>query len=116
MTHISRPFFADLKNAQGQVIPAEATVQIQPIPELDHDLSKIVDRELGQIVSVGSHWPLAGALPEEMRKKMERTGLCIGCHEKQFDEAFWKKVSKPGFLDNEEHQKAVGDALKAQVQ
>jgi hypothetical protein len=112
MTYINRPLIADLKNAQGQVIPAQATVQIQPIPELDHDLSKIVDRELGQIVSVGSHWPLAGALPEEMRKKMERTGLCIGCHEKQFDEAFWKKVSKPGFLDNEEHQKAVGDALK----
>lgn len=115
MSNINKLYYADLKDAQGKVIPKEAKVQIQPIPELEHDLSKIVDREEGQIVSVGSHWPLAGPLPKEMRDKMERSGTCLGCHSKQQDEEFWNKVSQPGFLNNEQHQKAVQEAIEAKA-
>ena len=65
------------------------------------------------MVSVGSHWPGTGPLPDEMRAKMERTGLCLGCHKEALDEEMWAKVSKPGFLDNAAHQALMGEAIRS---
>jgi hypothetical protein len=48
-----------------------------------------------------------------MREKMERTGVCMGCHQKQSDENFWKKVSEQGWLSNDAHQELMEKALKA---
>ncbi len=115
MDDAHKPHSADLKTAYGKVIPAKTQVQIEAIPGLDHDLSKIVDRDRGQIVSVGSHWPGAGPLPKDMRDRMERSGTCIGCHQSQMDEAFWSKLKTPGFLSNEEHQKVMAEALRAKA-
>ena len=104
---------ADLQTATGDVIPSQFSQQIPAIPKLDHDLSQIVTRDGKQLVSIGSHWPLTGPLPQEMREKMERTGLCMGCHQNMENKELWSKVSKDGWLKNEEHQKVMDDALKA---
>jgi hypothetical protein len=80
MQGYEKDLIVELTHAMGNVIPSKATVQSPAIPKLDHDLSQIVTRDGKQLVSVGSHWPLMGPLPQEMREKMERTGVCMGCH------------------------------------
>ena len=106
-------FYVDLETALGEIIPANTQYQSQPIPSLDHDLSQIVTRDGKQLVTVGSHWPLTGPLPQEMREKMERTGLCMGCHQNMTNEDLWSKVNTPGFVNNEEHQAVMDQAVHA---
>jgi hypothetical protein len=106
-------FSADLATAEGALISSNARLQSQPIPGLTWDLSQIVTRDNEQLVSVGSHWPLTGPLPEEMRAKVERTGLCMGCHQEALNEDLWSKISKPGFLGNQAHQAIMGEALRS---
>ena len=88
-------------------------MQSQAIPSLDHDLSQIVTRDGKQLVTVGSHWPLTGPLPQEMRDKMERTGLCMGCHQNMTSEELWSKVNSPKFVNNKEHQDVMDQAIHA---
>ncbi len=106
-------FVVDLQTAQGQTIPQQFKVQSPAVPKLDHDLSQIVTRDGKQLVTVGSHWDLTGPLPQEMRNKMERTGLCMGCHQNMLDEDLWSKVNSPKFLSNEEHQGVMDQAVHA---
>ncbi len=96
-------FVVDLETALGEIIPQQTQVQSQPVAKLDHDLSQIVTRDGKQLVSVGSHWPLTGPLPQGMREKMERSGLCLGCHQNMADPSFWSRVSTPGWITNEQH-------------
>lgn len=103
----------DLQDAQGNILPGKHSVQAPAIPQLDHDLSQIVTRDGKQLVSVGSHWPLTGPLPQETREKMERSGLCLGCHKNQSNAEFWNKVSEKGWLDNDAHKELMGKAVKA---
>ena len=106
-------FVVDLETATGKVIPGTTQFQSVPIPGLGWDLSQIVTREGEQLVSVGSHWPLTGPLPQDMREKMERTGLCMGCHQEMRNQDLWSKVSEPGWLNNEAHQKLMNRMLRA---
>ena len=106
-------FVVDLETAHGDIIPQQTSMQSQPVPSLDHDLSQIVTREGKQLVTVGSHWPLTGPLPQEVRDKMERTGLCMGCHQNMTDEDLWAKVNSPAFVNNEEHQAVMDEAIHA---
>jgi hypothetical protein len=106
-------FVVDLETAQGQTIPRQTQIQSPAIPSLDHDLSQIVTRDGKQLVSIGSHWPLTGPLPQEMRAKMERTGLCMGCHQNMADPAFWAKVNSPGWATNEQHREVMNRAVQA---
>ncbi|MEA3275529.1 MAG: cytochrome C, partial [Pseudomonadota bacterium] len=106
-------FTVDLETATGEIIPRGTQVQSPAIPALDHDLSQIVTREDEQLVSVGSHWPLTGPLPAEMRKKVERTGLCMGCHQEMADDELWSRVNSPGWATNEAHREVMNQALKA---
>lgn len=62
-------------------------------------------------MTVGSHWPLTGPLTAEQRARMERTGLCMGCHQNMTDEEMWQAVATPGFVTNEEHQAVMDAAL-----
>ncbi|MDU8946734.1 hypothetical protein [Ovoidimarina sediminis] len=101
----------DLETAMGDIIPQQTQMQSQPIPSLDHDLSRIVTEDGQQLVTVGSHWPLTGPLPQEMREKMERTGLCMGCHQNMTDEDVWGAVNSPRFVNNEEHQAVMDEAI-----
>ncbi|MCV6596055.1 MAG: hypothetical protein OIF40_03075 [Mangrovicoccus sp.] len=106
-------FTVDLETVQGQIIPRQTQMQSQPIPSLDHDLSRIVTEDGKQLVTVGSHWPLTGPLPQEMREKMERTGLCMGCHQNMTDEDVWEAVNSDRFVNNEEHQEVMDKAIHA---
>lgn len=101
----------DLETPQGDIIPQQSKVQAPAIPQLDHDLSRIVTEDGEQLVTVGSHWPLTGPLPQEMREKMERTGLCMGCHQNMTNEDLWANVNTEGFVSNEEHQGVLDQAL-----
>ncbi len=113
MQGFDKGFSANLATATGALISSNARLQSQPIPGLTWDLSKIVTRKNEQLVSVGSHWPLTGPLPVEMRNKMERTGVCLGCHKEALNKDLWSKVSKPGFLDNKGHQAIMNKALRS---
>lgn len=104
-------FTVDLETASGQIIPNQTQYQSQPIPSLDHDLSRIVTEDGKQLVTVGSHWPLTGPLPQDMRERMERTGLCMGCHQNMTNEELWSKVNSPAFVNNEEHQNVMDQAI-----
>ncbi|MFQ5565159.1 MAG: hypothetical protein ACE5EU_02225 [Paracoccaceae bacterium] len=104
-------FTVDLETALGQIIPGNTQLQSQPVPTLDHDLSQIVTRDGEVLVSVGSHWPLTGPLPIDMRAKMERTGLCMGCHQNMTNEELWSNVNTPAFVDNEQHQGVMDRAI-----
>lgn len=106
-------FYVDLETATGEIIPKQTQMQSQAIPSLDHDLSQIVTRDGKQLVTVGSHWPLTGPLPQEMRNKMERTGLCMGCHQNMTNEELWSKVNTPTFVNNDQHKAVMDAALKA---
>ena len=106
-------FTVDLETAFGQIIPGVTQLQSQPVPKLDHDLSQIVTREGEVLVTVGSHWPLTGPLSAEQRAKMERTGLCMGCHQNMTNDDLWAKVNTPAFVDNEQHQDVMDQAVHA---
>ena len=106
-------FTVDLETAQGEIIPKQTQVQSEAIPSLDHDLSQIVTRDGKQLVTVGSHWPLTGPLPQETREKMERTGLCMGCHQNMTSEELWSQVNSPKFVNNKEHQDVMDQAVHA---
>ena len=105
-------FYVDLETAKGEIIPGTAKMQSPAVPKLDHDLTQIVTRDNKQLVSVGSHWPLTSPLPAEMREKMERTGLCMGCHQEMTKKDIWSKVNTPGWVNNKEHQDVMNRALK----
>ena len=80
----------DLVDVEGNVLSTNAQYQIQPVEDLPMDLSQIVDPETGeQLMTVGSHWPASGPLSEDQRTRMERAGLCMGCHQNMADSAFW---------------------------
>ncbi|MDJ0992853.1 MAG: hypothetical protein QNI90_04720 [Dinoroseobacter sp.] len=106
-------FTVDIETAMGDLIPDQTQLQSQAIPSLDHDLSRIVTEDGEQLVTVGSHWPLTGPLPQEMREKMERTGLCMGCHQNMTDAEVWDAVNSEKFVNNEEHQAVMDEAVHA---
>jgi hypothetical protein len=101
----------DLKTNRGDIIPEGYQVQSPAIPKLDHDLSQIITRDGEQLVTVGSHWPLSGPLTDAQRAKMERTGLCMGCHQNMVDEDLWAKVNSPAFVNNQQHQAVMDKAV-----
>lgn len=96
-----------------EIIPKQYQVQSPAIPQLDHDLSQIVTRDGKQLVTSGTHWEGSGPLPQAMREKMERTGLCMGCHQNMLDEDLWSKVNSPAFVNNEQHQGVMDKAVHA---
>ena len=106
-------FTVDLETHDGRIIPKQTKVQSPAIPKLDHDLSQIVTRDGRQLVSVGSHWPLSGPLTQAQRNKMERTGLCTGCHLNMIDDELWSKVNTKAFVDNEQHKGVMDKAIHA---
>ena len=85
----AEPLYAELDDAAGNLIVENAQIQIQAIPDLDHDWSRIVTEEGEQLMTVGSHWPLSGPLSQEQRTRVERVGVCMGCHQNMATPAFW---------------------------
>ena len=101
--------------ATGKFASSHTTIQIKAIPGMNFDWSKVVDRKSGkQLVNVGSHWPASRALDKEMRDKMERTGVCMGCHKNMTNQKLWEKVNKtPGVLSDKQHQDVMDKLLHA---
>jgi hypothetical protein len=98
--------YVDLELADGSIWPDVTQIQIPAIPEMTIDWSQIVTREGEQLQIVGSHWPDSRPLDQDQRVRMERTGVCMGCHQNMADTAFWTEevVGKYGrILSDEEH-------------
>ncbi len=111
--------YVDLLDAQGEVVSAQAQVQLPGIPDLPFDWSQIVNPDTGeQQMTVGSHWPGSGPLPEETRTKMERVGVCMGCHQNMTDPAFWneKVIAAYGrIVSNDDHIKVMNQVIQDAV-
>ncbi|WP_292660482.1 cytochrome C [Nitratifractor sp.] len=116
LTDQDKDLKVDLQDlATGKFASKHTTIQIKAIPGMNFDWSKVVDRKTGkQIVNVGSHWPASRALDKEMRDKMERTGVCMGCHKNMTKEKLWSKVNRtPGILSDKQHQEVMDKLLHA---
>ncbi|MFQ5890313.1 MAG: cytochrome C [Gemmatimonadota bacterium] len=96
----------------GEIIPKRYQVQIQSIPGLDFDWSTIVDRDGNQVQTVGTHWPLSRALSDRERRRLRRTGLCMGCHREMTNERLWSKFATPGRLTDEQHIELMNRLLR----
>ncbi len=102
----------------GEMIAKNKQPQMTAIPGMTYDWSQVVTRDGKQLQTVGTHWPASAPLPQDMRVRMERTGVCMGCHEHMSDEDLWRKLNtNPGILNNKDHINKIGsifiDAAKA---
>ena len=100
------PLYAAMDDAEGNLMAESAQIQIQAIPDLDHDWSQIVTPEGEQLMTVGSHWPLSRPLNNEERNRIERIGVCMGCHQNMANATFWNDgviATYGAALTNDEH-------------
>ncbi len=105
----------DLERPDGSILPQQFEIQIPAIAELDIDWSQIVTRDGEQLQIVGSHWPDSRPLDQEQRERVERTGLCMGCHRNMADDAYWtgQVVAKYGrMLTDDEHVEHMDHLLR----
>ena len=112
-------FVIDLRDNDGNLIPNNFQQQIQAIPDLPMDLTQIVDPETGeQMQTVGSHWPASGPLTQDQRDRMERTGVCMGCHQNMADSSFWtdQVIAKYGeIISNDDHINVMNQIVRDAV-
>ena len=54
---------------------------MEPIENLDHDWSRIVDEEGTQLATVGHHFQLSRALNRGELQRVSREGTCLACHQ-----------------------------------
>jgi hypothetical protein len=113
MSDMNEDYILDLEDLSTRKhASSHSTVQIKAIPGMDYDWSVVVKRDGTQTQTVGSHWPASRPLDKDMRDKMERTGVCMGCHKHMNQDELWKKVNtNPGILTNKEHQDKVSKML-----
>jgi hypothetical protein len=72
--------FVDLETVDGTILSEKAQPQMEPIENLDHDWSRIVDEEGNQLATVGHHFKLSRAFNKQELDHMSRQGTCIACH------------------------------------
>ncbi len=102
--------------ATGKFASSHTTVQMKAIPGMNYDWSQIVTRDGKQLTNVGSHWPASRPLDQDMREKMERTGVCMGCHQNMTNKELWSKVNTtPGILTDKNHINKVNMILHNSV-
>lgn len=77
----TRDTVIDLMTADGRVIPKRTQVQIQGIAHLENDWDRFVDENGTQLQTVGNHWILSAPLNNEQRAKLDRSGVCLSCHQ-----------------------------------
>lgn len=99
----------DLKT--GKFAPANKKPQLKAIPGMDYDWSQVVTRDGKQLQTVGSHWPASRPLDQDMRDRMEKTGLCMGCHQNMDNKEIWDKVNTDKKLNAEEHMKKMHEIM-----
>ena len=109
----AEPIVEDLIDQRtGEVIPNQHRIQIQAIPDLTFDWSTIVDTLGNQVQTVGTHWPLSRALNADERIRLQRTGLCMGCHREMTNDELWSKLATAGRLTNDQHTELMNTLLK----
>jgi hypothetical protein len=109
----AEPIVEDLIDQRtGEVIPDNYRIQIQAIEGLTFDWSTIVDSAGNQVQTVGTHWPLSRALNAGERDRLQRTGLCMGCHQEMTNDELWRRVSTPGRLTNDAHTQLMNMLLR----
>ena len=105
-----KDLYMDLQDLRdGSYVPANKTVQMKGIPGMDYDWSKIITRDGKQLQTVGTHWPASRPLDQDQREKMEKTGLCMGCHINMKDDKLWNKLNTPKTLNVDEHIKKMNE-------
>jgi hypothetical protein len=112
------PLYAAMDDADGNLMAENVQIQIQDIPGMNHDWSQIVTRDGEQLQTVGSHWPLSRPLNDEERTRMERTGVCMGCHQNMADETFWTDrivVTYGQVASNDEHINTMNQVIQDAV-
>jgi hypothetical protein len=77
---LDRPTVVDLATADGEVLPASARTQLEPIEGLEGDWSRFVTESGRQTQTVGHHLSLARPLNDEERAHIDRRGICLSCH------------------------------------
>ena len=73
--------FVDLETVDGKILPQQTRPQMEPIANLDHDWSQIVDEQGRQVATVGHHFELSRAFNKEELDRMSREGACLSCHQ-----------------------------------
>jgi hypothetical protein len=114
----AEPLYAAMDDAEGNLMAENVQIQIQAIPKLDHDLSRIVTEEGQQLMTVGSHWPDSGPLSDDQRTRVERVGVCMGCHQNMSDPDFWDDnvIAKYGRVaTTDEHIEAMDQVIQDAV-
>ncbi|MFK2821597.1 cytochrome C [Malaciobacter sp. WC5094] len=105
--------YMDLQDLRtGKYVPKNKTVQMKGIPGMDYDWSQIVTRDGKQLQTVGTHWPDSRPLDQGMRERMEKTGLCMGCHQNMSNDEIWGKLNTDKKLDMNEHIKKMHEIAK----
>jgi hypothetical protein len=73
--------YVELETVDGTILPERARPQMEPIEELDHDWSRIVDESGNQLATVGHHFQLSRAFNSRELALIKRDGTCIACHQ-----------------------------------
>jgi hypothetical protein len=96
--------YIDLQDLRTkEYVPANKTVQIKAVPGMNHDWSQVVTRDGKQLQTVGTHWPDSRPLDQDQRERMEKTGLCMGCHQNMSNKQLWDKLNTDKKLNAQEH-------------
>ncbi|MBI4405223.1 MAG: cytochrome C, partial [Deltaproteobacteria bacterium] len=77
----TKPFFADLKTADGQLLTRFPDVQLGGIANLAMDWSRFLSETGQQLQTVDHHYKLAGPLSPAQIAKLDRRGICLSCHQ-----------------------------------
>jgi len=76
----SEAYVVDLQTADGQIVPDSHKVQINAIPNLEIDWSRIVTEDGKQTQTVGHHFTGSRPLNNDERANLDRRGVCASCH------------------------------------
>lgn len=71
----------DLETVEGKILAKQYQPQMEPIENLDHDWSQIVDEDGNQLATVGHHFQLSRAFTREEQLHIGREGTCLACHQ-----------------------------------
>ena len=77
----SKGYEVDIMSADKKLLTRHSKTQIEPIENLIYDWSKIIDSNHTQLMTVGHHFRLSAPLSKEQLSKLDRRGVCLGCHQ-----------------------------------
>ena len=82
-----QPLVVDLMAADGTVIPGKVVNQIEAVEGLEADWARFVTEDGRQLQTVGHHFSGSRPLNNEERDNIDRSGVCLACHQEIPDES-----------------------------